>query len=94
MSVYAVELEWYDDALDDMIHPNKCYFFDCADKALEFASKLSFYGSWYRKYGMPHDVYMFKLEDYEGVKCNIDDTYVAKWGDLDKKRGWIRDDND
>lgn len=40
MAVYAIELDWYDEDIDDFTRPAEHYFFSSAEKALDFVDDI------------------------------------------------------
>ena len=40
MSVYSVELEWYNEDEDNVFRPTESFYFDCAEAALDFADNI------------------------------------------------------
>lgn len=89
MSVYSVELEWYNEDIDDFTKPNENYFFDNAEDALDFAHDVSWKKSVYEEFGSPMGVFVFKIKN--GKAYNLNEGfghYQTAFWDLDKKH-WM-----
>lgn len=84
MSVYAVELEWYDELKQEVDIPSKYYFFDNAEEALDLAHDISWNPFLYKEYGSPRDVYLYKIEEGKAVDENVVPHYLTAFLDLDE----------
>lgn len=88
MSVYSVELEWYNEDEDNVFRPTESFYFDRAEAALDFASNIVTDKYEYEKYHKPTDVYLYKIEEGQMINENTIYSFTAAWQGLDKKY-WI-----
>lgn len=84
MAVYAIELDWYNEDIDDFTRPAEHYFFSSAEKALDFVDDIEKNVEKFNKFNKPHTAYLFKID--EGTEANewFNDCYIATWENIDQ----------
>lgn len=77
MAVYAIELDWYNEDIEDFTRPAEHYFFSSAEKALDFVDDIEKNVEKFNKFNKPHTAYLFKID--EGIEANewFHDCYIA-----------------
>lgn len=82
-TMWVLMMEWFD-VEGKEYKPSKYYFFESAEKALDYAYDVCHFNDCYEKVGKPYDMYLFKCEPHEGLDEG-GGYYQAAWFDLDKK---------
>lgn len=87
--MYIVLLEWYDAELDNLEQESRQYFFDNAEIALHFANMVVFKQKYWKEYGCPKSVYLYKAPylnsmPYPDECFSEENRFIASWFDCDK----------
>lgn len=87
--MYIVLLEWYDAELDNLEQESRQYFFDEAETALRFANMVVFKQKYWKEYGCPKSVYLYKAPylnsmPYPDECFSEENRFIASWFDCDK----------
>lgn len=87
--MYIVLLEWFNEELDMVEQESRQYFFDKADTALHFANMITYKQKYWKEYGCPKSVYLYKAPyldsiPYPNEYFSEENRFIASWIDCDK----------